>query len=277
MSTKAALETVWHVPDDLWSHIAPILGPEKPPGTRGRPAVPYRQIFDAVIYVLRTGCQWSALPRERFGAAPTTVHGRFRQWVEAGHFQQIWKLLLEVYDDALGIDWKWLSMDGCITKAPLGGEETGKSPVDRGKLGTKRSVLIDGRGAPLSVVVAGANRHDKTLAIRTIDEMMADRPERRVYRLHHLCLDKGYDYADVIAGVLERDFILHLKKRGVKEEPTTSGGRTYPARRWKVERTNAWHNKFRRLLVRWERKSEHYLAMVALASALIIYRILATA
>lgn len=277
MSTKAALETVWHVPDDLWSRIAPLLGPEKPPGTRGRPAVPFRQILDAIIYVLRTGCQWSAIPRERFGAAPTTVHGRFRQWVQAGHFTQIWKLMLEVYDDALGIDWKWLSMDGCITKAPLGGDDTGKSPVDRGKLGTKRSVLIDGRGAPLSVVVAGANRHDKTLAIRTIDEMMADRPERRVYRLHHLCLDKGYDYADVIAGVLGRDFILHLKKRGIQEEPTTSGGRTYPARRWKVERTNAWHNKFRRLLIRWERKSEHYLAMVAVASALIIYRILATA
>ena len=200
MSTKAALETVWHVPDDLWSRIAPILGPEKQPGTRGRPAVPFRTIFDAIIYVLRTGCQWSALPRERFGAAPTTVHGRFRQWAEAGLFEQIWKLMLEVYDEELGIDWKWLSMDGCITKAPLGGEETGKSPVDRGKLGTKRSVLIDGRGAPLSVVVAGANRHDKTIAMQTIDEMVAERPEKRVYRLHHLCLDKGYDYADVIAG-----------------------------------------------------------------------------
>jgi putative transposase len=277
MSTKAALETVWHAPDDLWSRIAPILGPEKEPGTRGRPAVPFRQIFDAIIYVLRTGCQWSALPRERFQAAPTTIHGRFRQWVQARHFETIWKVMLEHYDGELGIDWKWLSMDGCITKAPLGGEDTGKSPVDRGKLGTKRSVLIDGRGAPLSVVVAGANRHDKTLAIRTIDEMVAQRPEKRVYRLHHLCLDKGYDYADIIAGVLERDFILHIKKRGIKEEATISGGKRHPARRWKVERTNAWHNKFRRLLIRWERKSDHYLAMVALASTLIIYRILATA
>jgi putative transposase len=137
--------------------------------------------------------------------------------------------------------------------------------------------LIDGRGAPLSVVVAGANRHDKTLAIRTIDEMVAERPEKRVYRLHHLCLDKGYDYQDVIAGLLERDFILHLKKRGIREEETVSSGKKHPARRWKVERTNAWHNKFRRLLIRWERKLEHYSAMVALASSLIIYRILAAA
>jgi putative transposase len=277
MSTKAALETVWHAPDDLWSRIAPILGPEKEPGTRGRPAVPFRQIFDAVIYVLRTGCQWKALPRERFQAAPSTVHGRFRQWAQARFFEQIYRVLLEHYDGELGIDWKWLSLDGCITKAPMGGEATGRSPVDRGKSGTKRSVLIDGRGVPLSVIVDGANCHDKTLALRTIDEMVATRPEKRVYRVHHICLDKGYDYRDVIEGLVERDFIVHVKKRGIKEEPVEAGARTYPARRWKVERTNAWHNKFRRLLVRWERKFEHYLAMVDLASTLIIYRIIAAA
>ena len=276
MSTKAALETVWHAPDDLWSLIEPIIGPDKPKGSRGRPATPNRLIFDAVIYVLRTGCQWRAIPREVY-AAPTTVHGRFRRWAEARLFERIWRVMLEYYDQQLGIDWKWLTLDGCITKAPLGGEETGRSPVDRGKQGTKRSVLCDGRGVPLSVVVTSANRNDKTVALQTIDEMVVERPERRVYRLHHICLDKGYDYRDVIEGMLERDFILHLKKRGIKEEPTVSGGRKYPARRWVVERTNAWHNKFRRLLVRWERKFEHYLAMVDLASALIVYRVIATA
>jgi putative transposase len=276
VSTKTALETVWHAPDDLWSLIEPIVGTDKPKGSPGRPAVPNRVIFDAVIYVLRTGCQWRAIPREVY-APGSTVHGRFRRWAEARVFEKIYRVLLERYDDVLGIDWKWLSLDGCITKAPLGGEETGRSPVDRGKSGTKRSVLVDGRGVPLSVVVAGANRHDKSIALQTIDEMLALRPEKRVYRLHHLCLDKGYDYADVVEGVLERDFILHVKKRGIKEEPTMSSGKRHPARRWVVERTNAWHNKFRRLLVRWERKFEHYLAMVDLASTLIIYRVLATA
>lgn len=275
MSTKAAVETVWHVPDDLWSQIEPIVGPDKPKGSRGRPATPSRVIFDAIIYVLRTGCQWHALPRERF-APPSTVHGRFRQWVKAGLFERIYRAVLERYDDELGIDWKWLAMDGCITKAPLGGEATGRSPVDRGKSGTKRSVLVDGRGVPLSIVVAGANRHDKTIALETIDGMLAARPVKRVYRLHHLCLDKGYDYADVIAGVLERDFILHIKKRGIKEEPV-EGPRRYPARRWIVERTHAWHNKFRRLHVRWERKADHYVAMLHLASTLQTYRILAAA
>ena len=161
-------------------------------------------------------------------------------------------------------------MDCAMTKAPLGGEATGPSPVDRGKSGTKRSLLTDRRGAPLSIVVTAANTHDKKVALYTIDSIVVERPEKVVYRLHHICLDKGYDYEDVIEGVLERDYILHLKHRGEIQVVTE---KKHPARRWVVERTHAWHNKFRRLLVRWERKVEHYEAMIHLASVLIIYRL----
>lgn len=148
-----------------------------------------------------------------------------------------------------------------MTKAPLGGENTGPSPVDRGKKGTKRSVLSDQRGAPLSVVVTGANTNDKTIALETVDGIVLPRPEKVVYRLHHLCLDKGYDYDDVIDGVSERDYILHLKK--IREEtPAVDGGKKHPARRWVVERTHSWHNRFRRLLVRWEKKNTHYEALI---------------
>jgi putative transposase len=204
------------------------------------------------------------------------VHGRFRQWVKAGVFEQAWRVLLEYYHHQMGIEWKWQALDGVITKAPLGGEATGPSPVDRGKCGTKRSVLTDRRGAPLSVVVTSANTHDKTVALQTLDGIIVPRPEKVVYRLHHLCLDKGYDYDDVIAGVQEREYILHLKKRG-QTEPEVSPEKKHPARRWVVERTHAWHNKFRRLLIRWERKLEHYEAMIHLACVLIIYRLVVTA
>lgn len=191
--------------------------------------------------------------------------------MKAGIFKKAWKLMLEYYDQQIGIDWKWQAMDCAMTKAPLGGEATGPSPVDRGKSGTKRSVLTDRRGAPLSVVVTAANTHDKKVALSTIDSIIIRRPEKVIYRLHHLCLDKGYDYEDVIEGVLERDYILHIKHRGeIEVEPENK----YPARRWVVERTHAWHNKFRRLLVRWERKTEHYEAMIHLASVLIIYRLI---
>jgi putative transposase len=248
------------MPDDLWSRLAPLLGPEKAPGTPGRPAVSFRLLFDALLYVLRTGCQWRAIPRQEY-APGSTVHGRFRQWVKAGVFAQAWQVLLAYYDQEVGIAWQWQALDGAITKAPLGGEATGPSPVDRAKSGTKRSVLTDRRGAPLAVVVTSANTPDKTVALETVDGIGVPRPERVVYRLHHLCLDKGYDYEDVIAGMLERDYILHLKKRG-EPPPEVRPEQKHPARRWVVERTHAWHNKFRRLLVRWERNVEHYKAMI---------------
>jgi transposase len=145
--------------------------------------------------------------------------------------------------------------------------------VDRAKSGTKRSVLSEGRGAPLAVVVAGANAPDQTLALETLDSIPVERPARVVNRLHHLSLEAGYDYADVLAGVLERDYILHL--RPPAKTPLEVGPeKKHPARRWVVERTHAWHNKFRRLLVRWERKLDHYYAMIDLASVLILWRII---
>jgi len=106
MAAATPLGTIWHTPEELWSLIAPLFGPEKPPGTPGRPAVPYRRIFDGILYVLRTGCQWSALPRAEY-APKSTVWGRFKQWAEAGVFQQAWLLVLVYYDLALGIEWKW--------------------------------------------------------------------------------------------------------------------------------------------------------------------------
>jgi putative transposase len=275
MATKTAMPPIWHMPEELWSRLAPLLGPEKAPGTPGRPAGSFRLIFDALVYVLRTGCQWRALPRQEY-APGTTVHGRFRQWVQAGVFERAWQVLLAYYDQEVGIDWKWQALEGVITKAPLGGEATGPSPVDRAKKGTKRRVLTDRRGAPLAVVVTGANTPDKTVALAPVDGMGVPRPERVVYRLHHLCLDKGYDYDDVSAGLVERAYILHLKHRG-DPVPEVAPEKKHPARRWVVERTHAWHNKFRRLLVRWERNVEHYKALVHLASVLILYRLVITA
>ena len=159
-----------------------------------------------------------------------------------------------------------------ITKAPLGGQATGPSPVDRSKQGTKRSVLTDQRGVPLAVKITGAHTHDKTVARATLDGPVVERPKKVVYRLHPLCLDKGYDYADVIEGVKQRDYHLHLAKRGA-DKTTRPGQKNHSARRWVVERTHAWHNRFRRLLIRWEKKSTHYEAFIQVASVRIIFQI----
>ena len=150
MATETSLKTIWRTPEDLWSLIAPLLGPEKQPGTPGRPAVPFRRIFEGILYVLRTGCQWRALPREEY-APKSTVWGRFKPWVEAGVFQQAWLLVLAYYDQELGIDWQWQALDGVITKAPLGGEarQTRFKPCIKKELGQPgfHRVPWDGRSA----------------------------------------------------------------------------------------------------------------------------------
>jgi len=134
-------------------------------------------------------------------------------------------------------------------------------------------VLCDRRGAPLSVTITAANCNDMTVALPTVDRIVAPRPEPRPYHPQHLCLDKGYDYPEIEAGLIERKYRPHIRRRGEEKlDPAT--GRKHPARRWVVERTGSWHNRYRRLLIRWEKKAENYLALTQLACVLIIYRMI---
>ncbi len=109
----------WRIPDALWERIEPILPAETAGPKGGRPWKPARECMDGIFYVLRTGCQWKALPRT-FGA-PSTVHDRFQRWRVAGVFEELWERGLSEYDEVQGIDWQWQAMDGAMTKAPLGG------------------------------------------------------------------------------------------------------------------------------------------------------------
>ena len=85
-----------------------------------------RRVVGGILYVLKTGCQWKAMPRE-FGSG-SAIHAYFQEWVQRGLFQRLWKLALEEYDDLVGIDWEWQSMDAAMTKAPLGGEKHRQKP-----------------------------------------------------------------------------------------------------------------------------------------------------
>ena len=114
----------YRVSDELWAVVHPLL-PEHGNSHRfggGRPRAPDRQCADAIFYVLRTGCQWGAL--DTTGLCPhSTAHDRFQYWVEAGVFWKLWQTGVEQFDELQGLDWNWLSMDGAMTKAPLGGEK----------------------------------------------------------------------------------------------------------------------------------------------------------
>ena len=97
--------------------------------------MPTRKALEGIFYVLRTGWQWKALPRE-YGSG-STVHRTFQKWLAAGFFEKIWAKGLEQYDELEGIGWEWQSLDGCMVKAPLALESVGKNPTDRGKNGDK--------------------------------------------------------------------------------------------------------------------------------------------
>lgn len=132
----------WEVSDALWEKVQPLV-PQTPrdpdkeykraPGG-GRKPLPYRQVFEGIVYVLRTGCQWKALPQERFGCA-SSIHRYFLEWAQAGFFLALWQASLTEYDELRGIAWDWQSLDGAMTKAPLAKESVGANPTDRGKKG----------------------------------------------------------------------------------------------------------------------------------------------
>ncbi len=260
----------WEVSDEFWARVEPLVPPQPPKPKGGRPRMADRAAFGAIVYVLRTGIQWNALPREM--GASSTVHARFQEWREKGLFERLHKAGLTEYDELEGIDWEWQAADGAMGKAPLvpkgdTGGGAGPNPTDRGKRGTKRSLLTDGNGIPLAVAVDGANRHDSKLLAATLDGLVVLHPEPEQCE-QHLCLDKGYDYEFVRSEVEGRGYEHHI--RGRREERV----RHHPdgkARRWVVERTISWLNRSRRLLVRWEKKKENYLAFVHLACAQLIF------
>jgi putative transposase len=171
---------------------------------------------------------------------------------------------------SIGIGWV---STGAWPRHPSGGKKTGKNPTDRGKSGTKRSLLVDGNGIPVGLAVDGANRHDMKLTRETLESIPDDaqRPEPTKRNKQGLCLDKGYDYDEVRDLAVEFGFTAHLRTRG-EEAQAIKREAGFKARRWVVERTHSWMNRFRGVLIRWSKKAENYIALLHMSFAFIIYR-----
>jgi putative transposase len=261
--------TLWRMTDALWVQIEPLLPLAKQPGTVGQPALSQRRVLNGILHILRTGCQWKSLPKEMFGAS-SSLHTYFQAWQKAGVWQRIFQLLLRHYDKLKGIQWRWQAIDSKSVAAPLGGEKTGKNPTDRGKLGSKWHLLTDARGAPLAAVVSAANVNEVTCTLDVLDALVVARPER-IYRVHHLCGDKGYDSEALRQAVTERHYRVHFARRWPKVSKVAAT-RHHPARRWVVERTFSWQNKFRSLRTRWAKKADNWLALIHFASALVLWK-----
>jgi putative transposase len=266
----------WKVSDEFWEKVQPLIPAAPSHAKGGRTRMDDRDAFAAMIYVLRTGIQWNALPRQM--GASSTVHDRYQEWERAGLFEELWRVGLLEYEELEGIEWEWQAIDGAMTKAPLGRGATGKNPTDRAKIGTKRSMLTDGAGIPLAVAVEGANRHDSRLLVATLDGIVVARPapeeEEDSCSEQHLCLDAAYDSDEVRQELEARSYEPHISPADKKERSERKEARQHPggrARRWVVERTHSWLNRSRRLLVRWEKKTENYLGFIHLACAQLIF------
>jgi transposase len=161
---------------------------------------------------------------------------------------------------------------------------TGNNPTDRSKIGTKRHILTDKNGIPLSTVITSASTHDIKAVADVIDNSVINRPSNLSFtkknkrmKYNHLCLDKAYNSKPIENEIIRRGYVPHIpykRKRGQRKEEIAYQHKhqTIRNKRWVVERTNSWHNRFRKLFTRYEKKVENYLGLVQLSCSIIIYR-----
>jgi transposase len=224
--------------EPIWQQFSALL-PEReinhPLGCH-RSRIPDRVIFEKLVQVLVFGCAYERIADESCSA--TTLRDRRDEWIELGVMDALRELALESYNRFVGLELPDVAVDCCITKAPCGGEKAGRSPVDRGKRGTKRSTAVDARGIPLGTVTAPANRHDSPLLPKTLDtvaQTLGGLPEGT-----NIHLDRTYDSETTRQRLRERALSAEISRKG---EPAPLAA----TKRWVVERTGSWHNAHKKL------------------------------
>ena len=221
-----------------------------------------RIVFDKLVEALVFDAGYERIADAACSAS--TLRRRRDEWIRLGVFDRLLLACLDAYEQMIGLDLADVVVDGCITKAPCGGECAGRSPVDRGKGGLKRSQLADGAGVPLATVSAPANTVDQQLLPETLDALKDFQPLPADVTVH---LDAGYDYRPCREALEERGLCGEIAHRGVPA-PIQVG------RRWVVERTNSWLNDFGRLRRCTERRRECVDAYLCLAMAIVTVRAL---
>jgi transposase len=246
--------------EPLWVQVAALLPARRDSHPLGchRPRIPDRIVFDKLIQILVFGCGYRRIADHTCSA--TTLRRRRDEWITAGVAEELRLLVLAAYDQLFGLELTHLAVDGCITKAPCGGQTAGPSPVDRRKQGLKRSVATEAAGIPLAALPAPANYRDDGLLAATLDALGAVGPLPAQPVVH---LDAGYDYQPCRQVLTTRGMVGQIATRG-RPAPIQVG------RRWVIERTHAWGNQYGKL--RWctERRRLVVEFWLALASAAIV-------
>lgn len=217
---------------------------------------------------LVTGCAWVDVERLMgCRVSDTTLRDRRDQWIRAGVFDRLADEAVAGYDRVIGLDLSECAVDGSQHKAPLGGEGTGPSPVDRGKRGWKWSLFADRHGIPLGWAADGANRNDCVMLEPTL-EAVAERG--LLGECETLHLDRGYDNGVVRRAVTDAG-IDDLVCSKVRQRGTANTKKIVPlGLRWPIERTNSWLSNFGQLRRNTDRRRVHRLAQLALAVTLLL-------
>lgn len=258
------------VVDAVWETIEPLIPrtPDSHPLGCHRRRISDRLCFWGMLIRLVTGCSWVTVEEilER-QVSDTTLRARRDEWIGAGVFDAVRVEAMEAYDRIIGIDMSEVALDGSIHKAPCGGEGTGKSPVDRAKLGWKWSIATDANGIPVGWAIDGANRNDIKLLEPTLNDIARTGLHLDIETLH---LDRGYDYPKIrnqLAGMDLDDLNIQRRKpKGalVKKQPMRLG------LRWVVEGTNSWLSNYGQLRRNTDRSNEHRHAQLCLVTLLLI-------
>ncbi|WP_084474890.1 IS5 family transposase [Deinococcus pimensis] len=257
--------------DAQWHFIRPLL---PPPSRLGRPRADDRRTLDAILYVLRTGIAWRDLPRDL--GSPITAWRRLKHWQTQGIWKRLWHTALNLLEAAGQLDWSHAQLDASFVPAKRGGLAVG---LTRKGKGTKWMLVTDANGTPIGFHLASAGLAESTLGPVTLESIIVtDSSGRCRTRPQCLVADRAYDTGP---------FRRYLHRRGIRAcipvkrrpktwkakrgRPVTYARPLYGAR-WRIERTFAWPQTFRRLLVRWERDLHTYTGLFTLALIVLVLR-----
>lgn len=255
------------VSDALWQRVEPLLPPVKPRRFRypGRKPLDRRKVLTGIVFVLKTGIPWQDLPQELGCGCGMSCLNYLKAWQRAGVWDRLHEVILAELQHADCLDWSRAVADSSHARALGGGENAGKNPTDRGKLGTKHQVLTDAQGIPLSVQATGSNLNDVQGLIPLVDSVPSVRGKvgHPRHRPEVLYADRGYDSDAHRQALRQRHITPRIARR------FTENGSGLGIFRWVVERTISWLHGFRRLRLRTDRNGEVHHAFLALATAII--------
>jgi transposase len=251
-----------YIIEPIWEQFEALLPKREVNHPLGchRSRIPDRMVFGKLIEILVFGCAYWRIADEQCSAS--TIRRRRDEWMKAGLMDSLQMIALQAYDRLIGLELSDVSVHGCITKAPCGGQKAGTSPVDRGKRGIKRSRMVDANGIPLAVIAAGANRHDSPLLSPTLDAADASVGLPEQANVH---LDRAYDSGKTHRLLESRGLVGVIARKGLPA-PLTAG------LRWVVERTNSWHNAHKKLVWCTEREAPVIDFWIAFSNVVIVVR-----